>query len=154
MDESSERSGQPPETRQFDFWIGNWTVHEPDGSLAGHNRIEPILGGAALRESWQGESGHAGTSLNAWDPVRDVWRQAWTDVNGFWLWLEGGFRGEAMILEGERPSQADPSRSVRHRISWGLIDGDPDHLRQHWEASEDGGATWQTLFDGRYTRQG
>jgi hypothetical protein len=153
MDDTDQNAQHMPEMRQFDFWIGDWVVREPDGTLAGHNRIESILGAAALRESWRGESGHAGTSLNAWDPVRGVWRQAWTDVNGFWLWLEGGLQGGAMILEGERPSQADPSQSVRHRISWSLIDGDPDHLRQHWEVSEDDAATWQTLFDGRYTRQ-
>jgi hypothetical protein len=151
MDESS---AGPPEARQFDFWIGDWVVREPDGNLAGHNHIEPILGGAALRESWQGESGLLGTSLNAWDPVRRLWRQAWTDANGFWLLLEGGLRDDAMVLEGERPSQADPSRTVRHRVTWRLVDGDPDHVRQHWEGSEDGGATWQTLFDGRYTRKG
>ena len=154
MGDSTQDSKNSPEARQFDFWIGDWAVREPDGSLAGHNRIEPILGGAALREAWQGESGHAGTSLNAWDPISGVWRQAWTDVNGFWLWLEGGFQGEAMILEGELPSQADPTQLVRHRISWSLIEGDPDQLRQHWEVSQDGGTSWQTLFDGRYTRQG
>jgi hypothetical protein len=154
MGDSNQGSGRPPEARQFDFWIGDWVVREPDGTLAGHNRIEPILGGSALRESWLGESGHAGTSLNAWDPVRAVWRQAWTDVNGFWLWLEGGLQEDAMVMEGERPGQADPSQWARHRISWSLIDGDPDRLRQHWESSEDGGATWQTLFDGRYEREG
>jgi hypothetical protein len=153
MGDSNQGSGQPPESRQFDFWIGEWVVREPDGTLAGHNRIEPILDGAALRESWMGESGHTGTSLNAWDPDRRVWRQAWTDVNGFWLWLEGGRQGQAMVLEGERPSQADPSQFTRHRISWSFTDGDPDRLRQHWEVSEDGGETWQTLFDGRYERQ-
>src|SRR5262245_23301808 len=28
-----------PENRQFDFWIGDWQVHKPDGSFAGMNRI-------------------------------------------------------------------------------------------------------------------
>ena len=26
--------------RAFDFWIGEWNVHTPDGKLAGVNRIE------------------------------------------------------------------------------------------------------------------
>ena len=28
-----------PEFRQFDFWLGEWTVTKPDGQLAGTNRI-------------------------------------------------------------------------------------------------------------------
>jgi hypothetical protein len=147
-------AGGPPEARQFDFWIGEWDVRDPDGVLAGRNRIEAILGGAAIRETWQGESGHAGTSLNAWDPDRRVWRQAWIDVNDFWLWLEGGLVDGAMVMEGERPKRDDPGRIVRHRISWSRIDGDPDRLRQLWEASQDGGTSWQTLFDGHYSRAG
>jgi hypothetical protein len=141
-----------PEARQFDFWIGNWVVHGPDGSAAGRNRIESILGGAALRESWQGESGHAGTSLSGWDPDAGVWRQAWVDANGSWLLLEGGLAGDAMVLEGERPLESDKTKVARHRVSWSIVEGDPSRLRQHWEVSEDGGASWGTVFDGRYTR--
>jgi hypothetical protein len=136
------------DARAFDFWIGEWEVRDADGTVAGHNRIEAILGGAALRESWTGVSGHVGTSLNAWDPDRGVWRQAWVDVNGFWLLLEGELRDGAMVLEGDRPKRGDPTRTVRHRIVWSVVDGDPDRVRQHWEFSEDGGVTWATLFDG------
>jgi len=33
------------EYRQFDFWIGSWEVRDANGSLQGHDTIEPILGG-------------------------------------------------------------------------------------------------------------
>jgi hypothetical protein len=141
------------EMRQFDFWLGDWDVRDPEGVLAGRNRIEPILGDTAIRETWEGESGHRGTSLNAWDPVSRVWRQAWIDVGGLWLWIEGGLVDGVMVMEGDRPRRDDPGRIVRHRISWSRVDGDADRLRQHWEMSEDGGGSWKTLFDGRYTRR-
>jgi hypothetical protein len=69
------------------------------------------------------------------------------------LVLEGGLQADAMVLEGRSGSPTEPTVTVRHRISWTLIDGDPDRLRQHWEFSADGGS-WETLFDGRYARRG
>ena len=45
------------ESHQFDFWIGDWNVVDPAGKVAGHNRIEAILGGCALAEHWDGAGG-------------------------------------------------------------------------------------------------
>jgi hypothetical protein len=43
-----------------------------------------------------------------------------------------------------------PGKSV-NRVTWQpLPDG---RVRQHWEASEDGGTTWKTAFDGYYTKR-
>ena len=42
------------EFRQFDFWLGDWEVTLPDGKVAGTNKIESILGGCVLQESWAG----------------------------------------------------------------------------------------------------
>jgi Protein of unknown function (DUF1579) len=141
------------EHRQFDFWLGDWNVHRPDGTLAGRNRIVSLFDGCVLHESWEGSSGHRGTSLNIYDAARGVWHQTWVDSSGMLLVLEGGLQADAMVLEGRSGSPTEPTVTVRHRISWTLIDGDPDRLRQHWEFSADGGS-WETLFDGRYARRG
>ena len=42
--------------RQFDFWVGDWSV-TVGGQPAGDNRIEKILGGCALLENWTGAGG-------------------------------------------------------------------------------------------------
>lgn len=55
-----------PAQRQFDFWLGDWEVRDPDGQLVGRNRIRRVVGGCGLREEWRGKSGLVGTSLNAW----------------------------------------------------------------------------------------
>jgi hypothetical protein len=141
-----------PARRQFDFWLGEWDVHEPDGRLAGRNRIVSILDGCALNESWEGTSGHRGTSFNIYDAARGVWHQTWVDSRGALLLLDGGLQTDAMVLEGSAPSPTDPTTTVRHRISWSQMAGDPDRVRQHWETSSDG-MTWQTVFDGRYVRR-
>jgi hypothetical protein len=57
-----------------------------------------------------------------------------------------------MILTGETVDTA--GAVTNQRITWSRIDGDPDRVRQHWEASTDGGATWTTAFDGVYVRRG
>jgi hypothetical protein len=139
---------EAPEQRQFDFWVGEWEVAGPKGKVAGHNSITLLFDGCALREEWSGAGGHRGTSLNAWVAERSVWHQTWVDSTGGVLLLEGGLRDGAMVMEGSAP-KPDTGGVVRHRISWSATDA--DHLRQHWQTSDDG-EEWQTVFDGRYSR--
>ena len=137
--------------RTFDFWVGEWEVRSPTGELAGTNRIELVLDGAALQEHWSGVRGLLGTSFSLYVPERDAWHQTWIDSTGSLLLLDGGIRDGAMVLEGDGVSPDDASVTVRHRISWSLMDEDPDRVRQHWQSSADG-EQWETLFDGRYQR--
>ena len=140
-----------PERRQFDFWLGEWEVSDPVGVPAGRNRITALFEGCALREEWEGASGHRGTSLNAWSPQTGRWHQTWVDSSGLLLRIEGGLRDGAMVMEGEALLPGQGARVLRHRISWSPVNGDPDRVRQHWEVAGDAG-TWQTAFDGRYRR--
>lgn len=149
---ATEASGVPPACtgevyRAFDFWLGEWRV-TVDGVLAGHNRIEPILGGCALLETWRGAKGGQGRSINAFDASRGVWHQTWVDGHGEVLFLEGGWRDGAMRLEGEQ--RASSGTIVRARITW-TPNGDGS-VRQLWETSADDGLTWRVEFDGRYDR--
>lgn len=147
--EDAEPPCSSPEHHQFDFWIGSWEVHEPDGSFAGTNRIEPLFGGCVLRESWEGASGSVGTSLNLYDAARGVWHQTWVDGRGGLLELEGGLDGDAMVMRGERPSRQDPGVTVLHEIRWDPLE--EGKVRQLWRASKDGGESWQVLFEGIYS---
>lgn len=137
------------EHRQFDFWLGEWTV-EARGQARGVNRITRLHGDCGLREEYATLDGrYSGTSLNLWDAARGVWHQTWADSQGLLLTLEGGLRDGRMVLEGELTG-AD-GRPSRQRITW---TPNPDGtVRQLWEASADGGATWSTAFDGLYRRR-
>jgi hypothetical protein len=132
------------ESRQFDFWIGDWNVVDPAGKVAGHNRIEAILGGCALAEHWDGAGGGHGTSYNAYDARTKTWQQFWVDKQGGVLHLEGTFDGERMVLRSPR---ADAHVD---RITW--TPNKDATVRQLWETSDDSGKTWTTTFDGRYER--
>lgn len=153
-DTQAQSPGQPtprcdaPEHRQFDFWAGEWVV-TADGKPAGRNRIEKILGGCALLESWTGVGGGSGNSLNFYDSARGLWHQTWISGTGFALALDGKFADGKMTLAG---SGIDPETraAVSHRITWTALPS--GEVRQLWESSADG-KTWQVLFDGLYTRE-
>lgn len=133
--------------REFDFWIGHWTV-TANGEVAGTSRVESILDGCALLEHWTGARGARGKSLNAWNSAHGAWEQFWVDKEGQRLLLRGGLRGGSMVLESV--DEGLPG-ARRERITWTPnADGS---VRQVWEASEDGGANWSVEFDGHYTQQ-
>lgn len=153
---AQERQAPPcsaPEYDHFDFWVGEWDVHRPDGKLAGRNTIARTMNGCVLHESYDAAAGpYHGESFNTWDAGRGVWHQSWVDNGGLLLKLDGGLRDGKMVMEGEvvRP---DGTVSL-NRITWSTIDGDPDRVRQLWESSTDGGESWKVVFDGEYRRRG
>jgi hypothetical protein len=137
-----------PEHRAFDFWVGSWRVETSTGKHAGNNTISAILGGCALLEQWEGAGGVRGTSLNAYDAGAKRWRQTWLDSSGGVLLLEGGIEGGAMVLRGVT---REPGGDVQERITWTKVDD--GRVKQHWQQSRDGGATWTDAFVGIYARR-
>lgn len=140
-----------PAYRQFDFWIGSWSVTNPKGIIAGTNRIESILGGCVLQEHWRSAGGGDGTSLNMWNAADSTWRQVWMDAGGNLLELKGKLVGNQMILSGKRPTAGQPGELTVDRVTWTPLPNGT--VRQFWESSTDDGATWTTAFDGLYARE-
>ena len=137
-----------PEARQFDFWLGRWRVEDAGGAYAGDNHIRKAELGCVLIENWTSKSGGTGTSINYFDPASGRWVQNWVGLN-LLIDLRGGLVDGSMVLEGTvhyyRQGTTTPMRGT-----WTpLPDG---RVRQHFEHSTDGGATWTTWFDGYYRR--
>ncbi len=139
---------QGVERRQFDFWIGDWTVSDPQGQIVGANTIAMIGDGCGLLESWRSAGGNTGSSINMYDPGTGQWSQTWVGGGGLILHLHGGLEDGSMVLEGEREG---PEGKVTDRLSW--TPNEDGSVRQHWQVSNDGGETFQTAFDGRYTKR-
>ncbi len=135
-----------PEHRQFDFWLGDWEVKDPKGNVAGTNLITSEFAGCVLQEHWVGSQGGRGSSFNIFSSNDKKWHQAWVDDSGTFLNLIGNFEDGKMVLVNDAPVLTD-------RITWNLVNGDKDRVRQHWEQSQDGGKTWKTVFDGLYIRK-
>ena len=137
------------EYHQFDFWLGDWEVRTLDGKLAGWNVIQRDLGGCIVTESWTGARGARGRSLNLYDLADGHWHQTWVDSRGTLLQLTGGLQDGDMVMSGE--SVDAKGAKVLNRITWHRVD--EDHVRQHWQQSSDGGATWTDAFLGLYARR-
>ena len=140
------------EAHQFDFWIGDWVV-TPWGAPAsvpaiGHNAITAQLEHCLLVEEWTPANGSPGKSFNFWDTNRKAWRQVWTAGDGQSLDYEGHFSQNAMRFTGWTLNAS--GARVLQKLTFFRIAADT--VRQLFEASEDGGATWKNAFDGRYVR--
>lgn len=138
-----------PEVRAFDFWVGRWTVTNPDGDTVGVNRISTTAGGCGILEEWEGSSGNVGTSLTAYDPGRDEWFQHWVGT-GSVLKLTGGFEQGSLVLEGAARTVEREGEVVEllDRITWTPLES--GRVRQSWETSDDAGESWTDAFVGIY----
>jgi hypothetical protein len=139
-----------PQYRQFDFWVGNWSVtSRRTGKLAGSNNVTREYSGCVVMEHWSGVRGSHGSSFNTYDAGRRVWHQTWVDDQGLLLLLDGGFRSGSMVLQGT--NVGTDGKATLNRITWTpLRDGT---VRQHWVISTDGGKTWSDAFDGIYAKK-
>ena len=138
-----------PEFRQFDFWIGRWSVAGPGREPQAVNEITRQAQGCLVQERYHNAAGYTGSSVNWFDPADRLWRQLWIDNAGLILRLEGGLEAPGrMVLTGPpRPTQAGP---IRDRITWvAQADGT---VHQIWDVSDDEGRTWTNSFTGIYRR--
>lgn len=134
---------------QFDFWLGQWSVHKADQDQAiASNQISAIMQGCAIQEQYQASSGFRGESLSWYDPQQKQWRQSWSDNAGVQLELAGGLNQHGqMVLQGDQRLD-ELGQRMYDRITWTL---QPDgHVIQLWQSSSDGGKTWHQRFRGRY----
>ena len=133
-----------PEYRQFDFWIGDWDaldVSDPT-TISAHIRVDPILDGCALQETYEGANGLKGQSFSTYDRSRGVWHQSWVTNRGQLLVIEGKLQGGAMLLTGyDRTADGKP------RLVRGIWKPDRAGVRETAATSTDNGVTWSPWFD-------
>jgi hypothetical protein len=137
--------------RAFDFWVGEWDVHDQSGQLAGRNVIEASQHGCVLVENWTSASGGTGMSMNWLDHEKDEWVQVWIDSSGGQIEIRGGLTDEGMRLTGRIHYTGNDTTAPFRGLWTPLPDG---RVRQFFEQSGDGGETWQPWFEGFYSRAG
>ena len=134
---------------EFDFWIGSWTVTNPDGSLAGTNEIDKIQDNCILRENWKSAKGnYTGTSNNFYNATTKQWEQIWIDNQGGNLHLKGNRKGNQMILQSDMITDSK-GQKFYHKVTWTL--NEDGTVRQYWETiTNDNSIT--VAFDGLYKK--
>lgn len=135
-----------PDWHQFDFWIGEWNVSDPGGKPLGVHSITRDLEGCVLRESWTGEHGNKGTSVNFYIPASEQWHQVWTDDSSEITHSVGELRDGAMRFRAEGFGDAD---GIHHHRTLDFVPN-PDGSVRKWFQDSDDGTTWTTTVDGIY----
>uniref|UniRef100_Q024I4 Tetratricopeptide repeat protein n=1 Tax=Solibacter usitatus (strain Ellin6076) TaxID=234267 RepID=Q024I4_SOLUE len=131
--------GSAPESRQFDFWLGDWDV-QVAGKIVARSKIQSIADGCIILENWMPFSGGQGKSWNFRNPATGQWEQLWiTDT------------GEILKLSGHWKDGAIRQSNATHRHSFTPVA--PGRVHQFCEESRDGGKTWQVVFDALYIKR-
>ncbi|OUR92200.1 hypothetical protein A9Q87_06885 [Flavobacteriales bacterium 34_180_T64] len=134
---------------EFDFWVGTWTVTNPDGTAAGTNVIDKIQDNCILRENWKSAKGKfTGTSTNFYNNKAKQWEQLWIDNQGGSLHLKGNRVANQMILQTDEEKNKE-GRPFYHRVTWTL--NEDGSVRQYWETITNG-KDITVAFDGLYKK--
>jgi tetratricopeptide (TPR) repeat protein len=141
------------ENRQFDFWLGEWSVVTSQGETpAGDSRIELILGDCVVQENWTsaGNIGYSGKSYNIYNMSLKRWEQYWVDNAGGNIFFYGGLKDGVMDYWTDEIPQPDGKNLKRHLQ---FIKLGPDKVRQFSQGSNDSGKTWFVEYDFTYNRK-
>ncbi len=146
----------PPESHQFDFWLGEWNADGTSYNLqdpkqtqktTGTNRITREMNGFVVHEHFK-SPGFNGESWSVYVPAANGWRQTWVDDGGGYIPLRGSFEDGKMTL-ATPPNPASPdnqSRMVFFNIEKNAFDW-------NWEKTADAGKIWQVQWHIHYTRK-
>ena len=141
--------------KQLDFWVGEWELTWP-GEKAGEtghgtNSITRILDGCVVQETFSGgDSMHLrGSSVSIFDSTAGKWKQTWVDNEGGYLDFVGELKDGQMMLQ--REAVRNDGTKVLQRMVFKNIG--PNELDWSWEASRDGGKTWQVQWPIHYKRK-
>ena len=162
LSQQSAKPAAPPdpctgaEQKQLDFWVGEWDLTWP-GQKAGEtshgtNSIKRILDGCVVQETFSGgDSMHLrGASVSIFDFTTGKWKQTWVDNEGGYLDFVGEVKDSQVILQ--REAVRNDGTKVLQRMVFKNIG--PNELDWSWEASRDGGKTWQVQWPIHYKRKG
>ncbi|HVE59882.1 MAG TPA: tetratricopeptide repeat protein [Pyrinomonadaceae bacterium] len=136
------------EARQFDFWVGDWDVFNPQGQKAGTNSVQLFSDGCGLLENWTSAIAGDGKSINFYDAGTQKWYQSWIGTGGGALRYAGNFRDGAMRFEGETIANG---KKTLQKLTFTKID--ENTVRQLFEASTDEGKTWTITYDLKYVKK-
>ncbi len=136
--------------RDFDFFIGDWDVIDPDsGQRYGRNTLVMSEQGCLLMGRWVNINGGTGTSMNFYDPLKKQWRQIWQSAPAMTDQTGGLDDQGRMQMEGQIYYHATGLRAP-FRGTWSPI-GPDRFLQEFWQydVAED---QWNLWFRGEYRR--
>jgi hypothetical protein len=139
-----------PQSRQLDFWVGDWIISAPGSSADATSKVSLALDKCMVIESWDGGRGHKGENLFAYSPDDKSWNGMFADNEGrVHVFVNGKVASGSAEFSG--PSRGPDGRQVLNCVR--IVRLGPDKVEQIWQKSTDNGATWSTEFRGEYSRR-
>ena len=139
----------------YDFWLGKWDLTWDDGegkTGKGTNNIVKILDGKVIQENFEALEGKfkgfKGMSMSVYSPQRKVWKQSWTDNQGGYFDFTGGKKDENLTFETAKRDK-DGIWSQQRMVFYNITE---NSLTWDWEATTDGGKTWNLQWRINYQR--
>lgn len=137
-----------PETKQFDFWIGDWNLEWSNGK--GRNVITKTLDGCVVLENFDGTPAMPlrGMSVSTYNARLGKWQQTWVDNEGGYLDFTGEYKDSKMVFQ--RTATINGKQMLQRMVWYDIM---KDSLQWNWERSEDAGKSWTVLWKIKYTRK-
>jgi hypothetical protein len=130
------------ESRQLDFWLGDWTVRYPGMPGTANSTVSLTLDKCLLTEMWDGGKGHSGENMFAYSSDDESWHGMFADNQGRVHVFEGKVAQGSAEFTG--PSRGPDGKEVLNRIR--VLRLAENKVEHSWEKSTDNGATWTTEF--------
>lgn len=130
----------PAASRQFDFFLGSWTVIGDD-TFAGGGEVSTygLGGGIAVLQSLESNDGYELSAVAVYHPQDRIWNYVSLDSDALHIDVSGGQRSGRMVLEGIMTGP-DDAPGTKARLTF---DRPNDReVTQTLEVSVDDGATW------------
>lgn len=101
--QSQEETPIPPESRQLEFWSGDWNIEWKINDIKlgrGKNIAGYILDGRVFQENFDGRPGMnmQGKSWFVFDSRKKLWQQTWVNDQGEFTTFEGRFINGELIM--------------------------------------------------------
>ncbi len=139
-----------PQSRQLDFWLGDWTIGAPGSSGNATSKVYLALDKCMVVESWDGGRGHKGENMFAYSSDDRSWHGMFADNEGrVHVFVDAKVVSGSAEFSGS--SRGPDGQTVLNRVR--IVRTGPDKVEQLWEKSTNSGATWSTEFRGEYSRR-
>ena len=137
------------ESRQLDYWLGDWKIGAEGSSGNAHSTVSLSLDKCLVVENWDGGRGHYGQNIFGYSADDKSWYGFFADNQGRVHVFTSG-KVSASSAEFEGPSHDPKGGTVLNRVKVTKLG--PSRVEQSWEKSTDKGATWSLVFRGEYSR--
>ena len=140
-----------PETRQLDYWVGNWSMtNSGPSSGTAISKVSLSLDKCAFVEHWNSGKGHVTEKTFAYSPDDKNWYGMFVDNEGrAHVFTQGKVASGTAEFDG--PSRGPNGEAVLNRLK--VVQMGANKIEESWEKSTDNAATWKLVYRADYTRK-